>query len=71
MRCLGVFIIANNQGTPKAKTGKADAMIQYQPTPDPTHGSGQTLAERLLLLAFLTAGVGAVNRFFWTQAHRP
>lgn len=45
MRCLGVFIIANNQGTPKAKTGKAGAMIQHQPTPDSTHSSGQTLAE--------------------------
>lgn len=66
-----MFIIANNQGTPKAKTGKAGAMIQYQATPDSTHSSGQKPAERFLLLAFLTAGVGAINRFYWTQAHRP
>lgn len=71
MRCLGVFILTNNQGTPKAKTGKVGAMIQYQATPVSTHSSGETLAERFFLLAFLTAGVGAANRFYWTQAHRP
>lgn len=44
-----MFIITNNQGTPKAKTGKAGAMIQYQATPDSTHSSGQKPAKRFLL----------------------
>lgn len=66
-----MFIITNNQETPKAKTGKVGAMIQYQTTPKSTYSSGQKPAERFLLLAFLTAGVGAIKRFYWTQAHRP
>lgn len=63
--------VTNNQGTPRAKTGKDGAMIQHRATPDAANSSGQKPAERFLLPGIPYRGGGAINRLDWTQARLP